>query len=143
MAADGAVLRGGGGASGQWEDQETRRGGGGPDGGRRGGLVRFRSSPRLMTGQTAAVPTDVTPLSGHGAASSPDAGDSENVLATEWIWGKFDSAQLNRTPLGYLAERAPLGGGGADSAPSLCLTRERAAVTRRARDNRKLSMNIF
>ena len=36
---------------------------------------------------------------------------------------------LTRTPLGYLAERAPLGGG-ADSAPPPRLTHERMAVAR-------------
>ena len=43
--------------------------------------------------------------------------------------------KLTRALLGYLAERAPLWGAGADSAP--CLTRERAAVARRARRQSK------
>ena len=43
-----------------------------------------------------------------------------------------DMPGLTRAPLGYLAERAPLGGG-ADSAPPPCLTQEREAVARWAR----------
>ena len=42
---------------------------------------------------------------------------------------------LTRAPLGYSAERAPLGGGGADSAP--CLTPERMVVERREKRQTK------
>ena len=45
------------------------------------------------------------------------------------------SPYLTRAPLGYSAERAPLGGGGADSAP--CLTPERMVVERRKKRQTK------
>ena len=55
---------------------------------------------------------------------------------------------LTRAPLGYSAERAPLGGGGggADSAPP-CLTPELIGAARRARRrskalNEKIPMHI-
>ena len=61
-------------------------------------------------------------------------------------FGLLRRAVLTRAPLGYSAERAPLGGG-ADSAPPPCLTPELIGAARRARRrskalNEKIPMHI-